>query len=216
MNLKRMRRIAAILGPGTMFVGSITTPASGSQPTVGNADGGTGAQTGITSYLAFQNCVTDGTGGSGLVGNGSASNLSAALSLSDVSTNYCQLSVTGNGANNQAAVCIYGGLGFQQRFEAVQLILVYGVPENSLSPAGSEATFGVAISLTGTSGSFTARTDTLLIPPATQAEQTYQISNIGTFTLADVALRIGCYSYSTQTSGTCTANIYACYLWALS
>jgi hypothetical protein len=43
----------ALAGAGRFFVGSVTTPKAGGPDTVGNNDGGTGAQSGKRSVLAF-------------------------------------------------------------------------------------------------------------------------------------------------------------------
>src|SRR5215472_13060124 len=43
----------ALIDPGFLFVGSIRTPVAGGPPTIGNNDGGAGAQVGMANKLYF-------------------------------------------------------------------------------------------------------------------------------------------------------------------
>jgi hypothetical protein len=72
----------ALQGAGRFFVGSITTPLAGAIDTIGNNDGGTGAQSGATLAVLSTAQSPAGTGGYGSLtptsGNTTLSNVAAA------------------------------------------------------------------------------------------------------------------------------------------
>jgi hypothetical protein len=90
----------ALNGPARFFVGSIRTPVDGGSNTIGNNDGGTGAQEGKSS-ICRANVQTNG-----VVGNGVVTSPTSAIDW-DRAT-YATLTVTGNGGVNSAQITLSG------------------------------------------------------------------------------------------------------------
>ena len=126
-------RIAtAILEAGYFFIGSIKTPESTAPDTYGNADGGVGAQIGGVDRLYMSSALVSGAGGSGLVGNGSATDL--AKMTNGVLVDYGTLRVDGNGHANEAIVLLSGPPGIKRRNTSLTLKIRCRNPTNNLSP----------------------------------------------------------------------------------
>lgn len=125
----------AIYGAGRMFVGSITTPAQGAPDTVGNNDGGAGAQSGSGPKFFMQIPTTSQSGDAAI------SNPAYAVSGSLV--DYCQLGVTGDTASNTAQITAGFAPGIVTgQYSSIAVNIDYEVSHNTLagSPAEPVAT----------------------------------------------------------------------------
>ncbi len=99
----------ALNAAGQFFLGSIMTPRAGAPDTIGNNDGGSGAQSGQLNILLMSASATNGLGGSGILGNGAVTNLPNSVD-GDLTTKGT-LTVTGNGAGNEAIGAALGSPG---------------------------------------------------------------------------------------------------------
>ena len=198
-------------GTTVMFLGSIMTPAAGAPDTVGNNDGGVGSQTGMLMKLQMSAAVTNGLGGSGLLGNGAATNLSNAVDADGIS--FATQTVTGNGSANESIVLFTGIPGITRRYQSLTLQILIECTQNNLSPNGILATFQIAYSSTGPSGSFSTLLN--VVPPNVYSKQTIMVSlPVGT-NPSQVCVLVSAVSFSTHTSGSCILHVFDCNLAAV-
>lgn len=117
----------ALQGLGRMYVGSITLPSSSGASTIGNNDGGSGAQSGLITIIPFSQQSTS------VAGNGVVTNPANALSQPYSQSSFAALTATGNGSANTAELILSVPAAFYQRFSSVQAKCIIGVPTNSIS-----------------------------------------------------------------------------------
>jgi len=118
----------ALNGAGRFFVGSITTPVAGGVDTVGNDDGGSGAQSGMVTVLPMSVATVS------TIGNGSVANPNNAID-GDQST-YASLTVSGDGNQNVAQLTLSAPAGVLRRPITVNVMVILEFVSNSLSPQG--------------------------------------------------------------------------------
>jgi hypothetical protein len=200
----------AIEAAGRLFVGSIFTPPAGAPDTIGNGDGGSGAQSGIITQLSFQNIAFTATGTN--PGQASVSNLSSANDGNF--TDYATLSVAASGAS---AISI-GNVKWSspppmnQRFSSVSVTIYYKITANNGAPNPLSAD-GVNIGITwGVAG-----LSSVFIPnPTTDSgiqAATFSVTDPSTVNLATLGAFCNVDSYE-DTSGGVTAQLYGALIFA--
>ncbi len=142
--------VGARLYAGRFFVGSITTPAAGKPDTIGNDDGGAGAQSGQvnTHYLGNLGTFLAITPG----GNGVKTNEPAMVdgSLND----HADFTVTGNSsaANTAASTFNFSQLSLIRHRGPMTVKILYDIPTNSLNGGGAQSLAVVGVAYTDSAG----------------------------------------------------------------
>jgi len=123
---------SALNGSARMFVGSITTPPAGGQPTIGNNDGGAGNQVGEVKTHFFGSWKTPivfnaagATTQTGATGTGSVSNGQNAIDGSD--TTFATIST---GTSGTAELDLTTVAGVSSRYSKATLYVLYDIPQN--------------------------------------------------------------------------------------
>jgi hypothetical protein len=119
----------AIAVAGRFFVGSIQTPQSGALDTVGNGDGGTGAQSGLMTVFSF----ALGSGSYAPAQQGNALITNPGNCCDGDRTNYADMAMSGNGQANTMALFLVQPPGMVQRFQSLTLKVRRSIPTNSLT-----------------------------------------------------------------------------------
>ena len=189
----------AFAGTWRFFVGSIITPQAGGVDTIGNSDGGGGAQNGMMNELFMSIAQTTGTSGTG------ATCPNPQLAIDGSTTTSAQLTATGNGSTNLVVLTLAGPAGFNRKFLSVTLKILFSVPTNNLAPAGSLHSVIISYSLDG-GGSFT--TAYTLTPPTTQALLLVAIPLSGTQNLSQVQVKSIAGNNALWTSGQVIMNLF--------
>jgi len=166
--------------PGRFFVGSIQTPRSGAPDTIGNGDGGSGAQFGQVNALAMS--VSDKTASSG----GSAVVNNPLNAVDGDTTSFSSVAIVANSGTNFASLVLSGPAGIYRRYSSIVLKVRIGVPIASLNVSSPFGGYKLAYSLNGPAGAFGAfievsngtagtdlpvRTLSVVIPPGTNLSQ---------------------------------------------
>ncbi len=125
------------------FIGSITTPRAGAPDSIGNNDGGTGAQSGQLNVLNMA-IISQLT-----AGNGSITNPLNAVD-GDLTT-AATLSVTGNSGTNQAQMILGGGPALTRRYSSFTAKVRFEVTQNNLNNIGGAYT-SILIQVYGAGG----------------------------------------------------------------
>jgi hypothetical protein len=120
----------ALAGAGRFYVGSIRTPVPGAAiGTVGNNDGGAGAQSGMTNIIAFSS-VAVGTASGGV----SVSNAQNMVD-GDVTT---FASFVQSGSSGSVFVTLSDAPAMGRRFISANLNILMSVPVNTATPGGAQ------------------------------------------------------------------------------
>jgi hypothetical protein len=178
---------------GRFLVGSINTPKAGAIDTVGNYDGGVGAQHGSTTAIYFPsfNSVP--------AGNGAVANINNGIDL-DAST-FAQLSVTGNSGVNSIAIGPGGGIltPMLKKWISLNIEITFSVPTNTLNGAAG-ARVNIVNAQTGQL--------TTVGPGVTAAMQKYIAPIPVTTNLSQLNITIQARTLGSDTAGTLLLNIY--------
>jgi hypothetical protein len=138
-----------LISAASMFVGSILTPLAGAPDTIGNNDGGGGAQIGNTFVLNVSQAAQTGTNGNGAITN-------PTNSYDGNLTSFTKLTATADGtAHNQAQQQLTGPPGINpQRYSSATLFVRMAIPTNGLNGATPVAA-SVSYQLNTSLGRFT-------------------------------------------------------------
>jgi hypothetical protein len=161
------QREPALAEAGNFFVGSIVTPRAGAPDSIGNSDGGVGAQFGQITVLSMSIVNPTTTGGGGTIAN-------PENSVDGDLTTFTTLKVTGSTipTGGSALLTLSGPPGLAQRYQSAVLKVAAAVPTNSYtSPSslgscvysldGGNSSAGAIFSLVGTTAAFAIYSVTL-------------------------------------------------------
>ncbi len=177
----------AIDAAGIMFVGSIFTPRSGAPDTIGNNDGGGGAQIGMLNILQMSLFSAPTLTGTGAVTN-------PQFEIDGDLTTYADFTLTANAGNNLAEVDVISPPGITRSYRSLTLKVRAELPVNSVS-GGTNVVSNIGYGLNGPGGPsastfFTAtpgvtvplQTFSAVLPVGQNLSQVIVFSNIGTNT----------------------------------
>lgn len=194
---------------GFIYVGSILTPPAGGTDTVGNGDGGGGAQVGNLTTLGMAVLTTKTLATP-------ASVTSPQLAVDGNTSTACVLSATGaGGGGGLALVALTGVAGVSRNYYSASLFLIASIPTNTLNssllPGAAIATFQYSIDGGHTLLSFPSGIAAL--PGTTYPVTTGQVILPFGLNLSQVQLFIE-VNGSTSTAGTADLNVYEAYIQA--
>jgi hypothetical protein len=189
----------AMDGMTRFFIGSIVTPRQGGADTVGDNDGGAGAQVGS---LIILRPIANGT--SGTFGNGSVVNPTNCYDGTD--TDYTTLSLSGNSGSN-AAVLALSGFPAIGNFPVTTVEIDWAVPTNNLN-SSSQPVFWIQVGVQGQFGTFVTIPGTSLNAGQTQSRITSSFTLPTGQGLGTVEVLIEAAISTGTTSGTLTAQIF--------
>jgi hypothetical protein len=185
----------ALNGAGRIFLGSIRTPADGAPDTIGNNDGGVGAQSGLSHRAYFPDYAT------AVTGNGAVSNPELAVDL--IMETAASLSLTGNSGANSASIRTKGlAAALEPSATGRKVWVIFEIPTNTLNGSGN--VWSLYYSETGDSGYILWDSGGAGV---TKARTTYSM-DIPQWKLADVRVRLDVMAGASQTTGTITAKLY--------
>jgi len=170
-----------VLIPGDLYVGSIRTPAQGGPATIGNNDGGAGAQTGATYGTPFASC-----GSTNIVGNGTTSNETNAIDGNFLTA--ASLVVSGNGANNTCAITATNPTADNVGYSSIALGVTMQIVTNTLDVSDLPV---VQVTVTQGAHSWTLRTAKIGATDTGQFQFSIRIPNLGADVACKVALNCG-------------------------
>jgi len=138
-------KAAVLASSGNMYVGSILTPAAGGPDTIGNNDGGAGAQNGMVITL-----LMSATNGAALGGNGAIANPQNQLNADQV--HFSVYTASGNGANNFAGQVLFGPPAISTRYSSANLVIMRALPINSIATSFPVYTLKYTVDAWATTG----------------------------------------------------------------
>jgi hypothetical protein len=199
-------KATALNSAGRFFDGSIVTPQAGAPDTVGNNDGGAGAQMGVTTVLNFSTATIHSVSGTGSITN-------PQYAIDGDPSTYAAIDFTGNGINgNYAELDLAAPAGVTQRYSSANLVIDVEVPTNGVTP--SDAGYVMAwfelrsrdpyvYSPTTNLGNFY-----FVHPGYTQARQLITLALPLGLNLSQLFLEFYTMVTSTQASGSCEVRIH--------
>jgi len=190
----------SIATAGRLYVGSIQTPRAGAPDTIGNEDGGSGAQSGMLNTLWFlqSNVATGGNGTITNAGNANDGDL----------TTFAQLSATGNGSTSNAAGFVLSAPpGITRRYTSATLKIRRAITANNLLPAS-----GIAYQMAATLGSSTITTESAICGAGPVALSTLSFPLPLNANLSQASISFQILLFTGPTSGTITVKIYEAWL----
>src|SRR6266404_2804295 len=201
---------AAMQGTTRFFIGSITTPRAGAVDTIGNLDGGNGAQGGRLNVLG----MSFAQNGARISGNGTITNLQNCVDGN--MTTFTRLTVTGNGAVNQAEIYLSAPPALNRNYISATLKLVVAIATDSLAhttPNVIVATGGhnVVLPVGGT----VAFVDFQLAVGNTLAYQELSTVLVSNANLSQTWVSIYLATTTTHTSGTLNVDVYGSWIEAV-
>lgn len=198
--------VLAMSGTNRFFVGSISTPPATGAPTLGNNDGGPGAQIGMKTLIQFNSATPQATG------NGTVAN--AGNSIDGDSTDYATLTVFAGSPGGTAAITCAGASGIIPSNASIAVSFSFSMPTNNLVDVSTVIPLQVLVIISGvTITTFNVYlTASSSSPRGPQALQTLTLPvTIGTasptFNLMNVSVRITSESSSVSTSGSVVTQI---------
>lgn len=185
----------AMNGVGRIFLGSIWTPAAGAADTVGNNDGGVGAQYALSRRAYFPDYAT------AVTGNGAVADPELAVDL--IMTTAASLSLTGNSGANSASIRTKGlTAALEPPVKDRKAWVIFEIPTNTLNGTGN--VWSLYYSVQGDTGYVLWDSGGAGV---TKARTTYSL-NIPQYKLSDIRVRLDVMAGASQTTGTITAKLY--------
>lgn len=169
----------AMAGDFRFFVGSILTPIPGGQDTVGNGDGGAGAQVGMVNELTMSANTASNQFGTGAIAN-------PQYSIDGDPTTFVVLTASGNGSANNLDLTIAGPPGISRAYSSLKLKIDASMPVNNLgvSSGGPQIVYSIDGGVT-----FNLISQFHPLPNATVARQSVMINLPLTQNIALVQVR---------------------------
>jgi hypothetical protein len=193
------------------FVGSIFTPLATAPDTIGNSDGGSGAQNGMLNILPMALAAT--FSGS-VVGNGT---LTDPQNMTDGNmTTFGSLVCTGDSGANSVAIVMSGPAGVTRRYSSATLKILRAVPTNSLVGSSPGSMYLLSYSLSGPNyfGGGTL-IESLFGGGGTIALDTISIALPTGQNLSQVAIKVSTSATTAFSSGVIEADIYEAWIEAI-
>jgi hypothetical protein len=192
------------LNAGRFYVGSIWTPKAGAPDTVGNNDGGSGAQNGMINGLNMSIVQTTGSQLS-TTGNGVVTNPENAID-GDLTTR-CQLTASAGGGGGTASLYLSGPPGMSPHaYQSAVLKLRCRCLTNNVLSNG-DGVCQAYYSVTGTNPGAWMAIIAATSSPSTLAETTFQVPLPGGQNLSQVAVYCFALVVSGGTSGSIVFEI---------
>jgi hypothetical protein len=196
----------AFAGTNRFFVGSIQTPRAGGPDTIGNGDGGSGAQIGQLNSLSMS---IQGAG-TGTVGNGTLSSPFNALD-GDLTT-AATLQVTGNSGSNSAELTLQGVPGINRRYIQALLKVRFDLSTNTLNGLPYTLTSPFQITYDDGKNSIGGVFVTVNTNGTTLPIQTLSAVLPTGINLSQIHVSIICAALSSSTTGTLIAHVYEAWI----
>jgi hypothetical protein len=130
----------AINGVGRIFIGSIITPAATAPNTIGNNDGGVGAQAGQTSVFLFGTSTATVTGG--------ATNANPKNAIDGDLTTFAKINIVSTAATQTASLAIAAASPSSAPWTSLTLYIRSAVPSNTVS-TGSTTVAQMQVNVNG-------------------------------------------------------------------
>jgi hypothetical protein len=186
----------ALLGAGRFFVGSIQTPRATAADTIGNNDGGSGAQNGQLNIF-YPSAIDSGI--ASIVGNGAAAN--PLLPIDGDMTTAGTLSSTGNSGTNSAAITYILPSGITRKYSSVTLKFrrslantINGVDSAAYTAQWQTATSGLnVIEQAATGAALTEATVSVVLPTTLNLSQlkiNFSVRALSGSTLGSITLTL--------------------------
>ena len=194
----------ALNSPNNFFVGSITTPAAGAPDTIGNNDGGAGAQNGRTNVFNFSLQAPSGS----TSGNGNVTDPSHAV---DGNFNtFAQLTATANGSGtqNDAQLILQSPPSIGRGYKSATLNVKCGITVNSVAGTPPASGFIALVSYTTQGNVFGNTIASVNVGSGTIPVQTFSFNLPINLNLSQVAIEVLIVLDSGQTSGSIEVDFY--------